>query len=413
MPKWFLFSMAVAMPGWAAEVAVPPGPDSLARAVAAAAAHDRLVLAAGTYGGGVVIDKPLTIEGGPASVVDGGGKGTVIRITAPEVTVRGLTVRHSGTSQEAIDSGIFADRGGDRALIEGNRLEDNEFGISLRGAANAVARRNVIRGLQTLRANERGDGISVWDAVGSQAIDNDIGFGRDGIRSTASRDNVISGNRFARLRFAIHCMWSDGGIIAGNVSAGNVVGFAIMFSRNLVVRDNLSRGDRDYGLLLNFANNSEIVGNAVIDGGGKCVFIYDANDNAFTGNWFEGCPIGVHFTAGSEGDRFSGNAFVNNQTQVMYVGTRSLDWASGGRGNYWSDNPAFDLDGDGIADMPYRPNDLIDRVVWAVPLAKLLLNSPGIQVVRLAQAEFPSMTPGGVVDTAPLMRPPPRPAIAR
>ena len=29
-----------------------------------------------------------------------------------------------------------------------------------------------------------------------------------------------------------------------------------------------------------------------------------------------------------------------------------------GRGNYWSDNPAFDLNGDGMADSPYRPNDL-------------------------------------------------------
>ena len=27
-------------------------------------------------------------------------------------------------------------------------------------------------------------------------------------------------------------------------------------------------------------------------------------------------------------------------------------------GNYWSDNPSFDLNGDGIADSPYRPNDL-------------------------------------------------------
>ena len=62
----------------------------------------------------------------------------------------------------------------------------------------------------------------------------------------------------------------------------------------------------------------------------------------------EGCRIGVHFTAGSERNRITENAFVANRTQVMYVGTRALDWSVNGRGNYWSDNPAFDLNGDAL-----------------------------------------------------------------
>ena len=82
----------------------------------------------------------------------------------------------------------------------------------------------------------------------------------------------------------------------------------------------------------------------------KCVFIYNANKNRFSGNWFEGCEIGIHFTAGSEGNEIAGNAFIGNRNQVKYVGTRYLDWSKDGRGNYWSDNPAFDLNGDGIAD---------------------------------------------------------------
>jgi len=137
----------------------------------------------------------------------------------------------------------------------------------------------------------------------------------------------------------------------------------------------------------------------------KCVFIYNANKNRFSDNLFEGCEIGVHFTAGSEGNAMSGNAFVRNRNQVKYVGTRSLDWSSEGRGNYWSDNPAFDIDGDGLADNPYRPNDMIDRVLWQAPAAKVLVNSPAVQVIRWAQARFPAVFPGGVVDSHPLMKP--------
>lgn len=91
---------------------------------------------------------------------------------------------------------------------------------------------------------------------------------------------------------------------------------------------------------------------------------------------------------------------------MKYVGTRFQEWSEQGRGNYWSDNAAFDLNGDGLADQPYRPNDLVDRVVWTYSLAKLLLNSPAVQTVRFAQGQFPALFPGGVVDSFPLMAPP-------
>jgi nitrous oxidase accessory protein len=87
------------------------------------------------------------------------------------------------------------------------------------------------------------------------------------------------------------------------------------------------------------------------------------------------------------------------------VGTRNLDWSYKGKGNFWSDNPAFDLNGDGISDSVYRPNDLIDQVVWTYPIAKLLLNSPAIRVLRWAQKRFPALLPGGVIDSSPLMVP--------
>lgn len=138
----------------------------------------------------------------------------------------------------------------------------------------------------------------------------------------------------------------------------------------------------------------------------KCLFVYTANRNTIAGNRFEGCGIGIHFTAGAEGNAVSGNALIGNQTQVKYVGTRTLDWSADGRGNYWSDNAAFDLDGDGIADAAYRPNDIIDRVMWTAPQARLLVTSPAVQVIRWAQSRFPATLPGGVLDSAPLMAPP-------
>ena len=85
------------------------------------------------------------------------------------------------------------------------------------------------------------------------------------------------------------------------------------------------------------------------------------------------------------------------------MGTRFVDWAESGRGNYWSDNSAFDLNGDGIADTAYKPNSIVEQIVWRAPAARLLINSPAVSVVKWAQQQFPAIMPGGITDSKPLM----------
>ena len=67
---------------------------------------DVVDLAAGTYVGGVVIDKPLTLIGHDWPVIDSNGAGTVIEVTAPDVTIQNLIIRNSGASLDREDSGV-------------------------------------------------------------------------------------------------------------------------------------------------------------------------------------------------------------------------------------------------------------------------------------------------------------------
>jgi nitrous oxidase accessory protein len=398
--------LVLAAPAGAARIDVAPGDDLQAK-LAAAAAGDTLVLAPGSHDGPVRIDRPsLILQGAPGAIVDGHGRGRTIEVTAPGVKVAGLIIRNSGHSLEQMDAGIFLEQSATGAVVADNTLEGNLVGIYVHGAADTLVQGNRIHGWNAPNLNDSGNGVYIWNAPGARVIGNSITGGRDGIFTNISRHNLFRGNRMQGVRFAVHYMYTNDSEVSDNVSVGNHAGYVIMFSDRLVIRDNVSNGDRDHGMLFNFANDARIEGNAVLHGGNKCVFIYNANKNRFIGNWFEGCRIGVHFTAGSERNVMSGNGFVDNQTQVQYVGTRDLDWSEHGRGNYWSDNPAFDLDGDGIADTAYRPNDLVDQIVWRYPAAKLLLNTPAVQIVRWAQSAFPNLHPGGVIDGAPLMKPP-------
>lgn len=250
----------------------------------------------------------------------------------------------------------------------------------------------------------RGNGFYVWHAPGTVIEDNVVRFGRDGIFSNTSRDDHYRRNRFFDLRFAIHYMYTNDSEIVGNVSIGNHLGYAIMFSSNVRVQDNISLADRDHGVLLNFANSSDIAGNLAV-GAAKCTFIYNSNKNLIAGNEFRGCGIGIHFTAGSERNAITGNTFEGNRNQVKYVGTRLLEWSLDGQGNYWSDLAAFDLNGDGRADQAFRPNDLMDHILWSQPAAGLLTGSPAVQIIRWSQQNFPATVPGGILDSHPLMTP--------
>jgi nitrous oxidase accessory protein len=390
----------------AQEILVPTGSHTLQAAIDAAESGTILVLQSGTYNGRVSIDKPLILQGEEDSIIDGGGEGRVITVNAPDVEIRGMTIKNSGVSLATEDSGIFVTGQGKNVLIEFNRLEGNLIGVYLKGAADARVRKNTIYGSRDPHMNDRGNSVQIWNSPGAVVEDNRMRYGRDGIFVTTSKRNIFRNNHFQDMRFAIHYMYTNHSEVSGNVSIGNHSAYALMYSDNLDVFGNSADGARDRGLFLNFVNYSSFRQNTVRGGTEKCVFIYNANSNVFEGNHFEACDIGIHFTAGSAKNTISGNTFIDNRTQVKYVGTRHIEWSLNGRGNFWSDNMAYDLNNDGIADRPYHPNDMVDQIVWRYPLAKLLLNSPATQLLRWAQSEFPSLHPGGVTDSAPLMKMP-------
>lgn len=397
--------LALAAPAFAADITVPPGSSRLIEAVARAGAGDRLLLEKGVHAGPVVIDKSLAIEGAEGAVIDAGGSGTAVKILAPGVSVRGLTIRGSGKQGENFDSGIYVEQGADAATIENNTLEGNLFGIVLHGSNNATVRHNRIANRSDLWLNDRGNGIHVWNNTGSLIEGNTVTGGRDGIYIEISHDNVIRANRFEGLRFAVHYMYANRNEVTDNISIRNHVGFALMYSKELKVLRNISIADLEHGLMLHTMYKSQVAQNYIYGTGEKCLFIYTSANNDIHDNRLEQCGIGVHFTGGSENNKFYGNSFLAGETQVKYTGLKVYEWSQAGRGNYWSDNPAFDLNGDGIADTAYRPNTLVDWVLWKYPLAKLLLSSPALETLRYVQQQFPTLYPGGAVDSFPLMAP--------
>ncbi|MCC5857914.1 MAG: nitrous oxide reductase family maturation protein NosD [Ectothiorhodospiraceae bacterium] len=399
-----------------------PDDGPLQARIDAANAGEVLVLAPGVYPGGVTIDKPLTLRGEPGAVIDAGGQGDVVRVEAEDVRIEGLVLRNSGFNLTDMNAGVHGARGAHRLHVEGNILEDVAFGVWAWHLEDVNIIDNRIASDPSVRSQDRGDAIRLFNVRHGLVAYNTVRDARDGVYIDTSEHVEFRGNHFSALRYAIHYMYSHHGRIVDNTTTDTRSGYALMMSNHLEVTGNRSVGDRNYGFLLNFVNHSKVADNLVdrvtgwsgatgaehgvtLGSEGKAIFIYNSQSNDIRNNIFANSEIGIHLTAGSEGNRIHGNNFIGNRTQVMYVATRKQDWSYEGQGNYWSDYLGWDLQGDGVGDHAYEPNDSVDRLLWMYPMARVLMNSPAVQLLRWVQREFPILRPSGVKDSAPLMRP--------
>ncbi|MCG6656846.1 nitrous oxide reductase family maturation protein NosD [Halomonas campisalis] len=402
---------------------VTPDGDALQARIDSAPAGSELLLSEGVHSGGILIDKPLTLRGEPGAILDAQGEGDVIRVTAPDVRIEGLTLRNSGFNLTDMNAAVHAERGAHRIHIEDTVMENVAFGVWLWHLEAPSVIGNHIRGNTDVRSQDRGDAIRLYNIDGGLIADNDVRDSRDAIYVDTSRDLEFRNNRLRDSRFGIHYMFTHGGKIIDNHTSGTRAGYALMMSRDLSVVNNRSERDHNYGILMNYVNYSTIAGNRIsgitawqgaggsehgvtLGAEGKALFIYNSQANDIHGNRLAHSEIGIHLTAGSENNRLYENAFINNRQQVMYVSTRQQEWSVDGRGNYWSDYLGWDLAGDGIGDTAYEPNDAVDRLLWRHPSARLLMSSPAVVALRWVQRQFPIFRAQGVRDSAPLMHEP-------
>lgn len=419
---WLTLALMLSTPAVAATYQVTGSGRQLTAALARARSGDTIVVHPGVYHVHLVVNKSVTLKGVGTPVLDGSGHGNVVLIKVPHVVLQGFVVRNSGRNLTNMDAGVFVTGHAAGVVIQDNRFVGDLFGIWLDGCNNPQVIGNVVRGLRQLRSPDRGDGIHFWSVKNGLASGNDIAYSRDGIYIYDSNHNTLSGNTMHDTRYGIHYMYSNHNRIIGNHTYHTRAGYALMESDHLLVQDNTSRDDRNYGILMNFITYSEIVHNRVIavasglsyaTGGsavagaeGKALFAYNCVFNKITGNLFADSGIGLHLTAGSEQNQVYGNAFVHNHIQVRYGNNRPEEWSWKKQGNYWSDYMGWDLNSDGLGDVPYIPNDAMDRLLWIYPNVRLLINSPAIETVRWVQRQFPIFSDPKVRDSYPLMQSP-------
>lgn len=358
----------------------------------------------------VTINRPIRLLGTNAPVIDAGGIGTPLTIAAAGVEIRNIHIRNSGCDLSAFDSGVMILS--NNATIAGCRLENDAFGIYIRGANGCHISNNEITENSGLPSAKRGNGIHVWKTRANQITGNRISAKRDGMYFSYADGNLIAGNDVRDTRFGIHYMYSHANRLLSNSLTANTVGATLMFSRDSTISGNMVVANRRHGILFKQVDRSRITGN-FISGHNRGLFIQQATENRFERNIITTNDIGVYMSNCSEQNVFLENAFLANTDQVwqppdeMDAGRlASNKFYENGRGNFWSDYTGSDRNQDGIGDTPYHETDVFGYILERHPDARALALSPAAALVRKSEELMPLLNIPGVTDPFPLIKPP-------
>jgi nitrous oxidase accessory protein len=368
-----------------------------------ASEFDTLLIHKGIYKEfNILIDKPLTLLGENYPVVDGGDQGEIIRIVSDNVTIDGLFIINVGTSYTSDHAAIRVVQS-KNFLIQNVVLEKLFFGIYLEKSSNGKVYHNKIIGDAVDEYNS-GNGIQLWYS-NNVTVDRNIVQGvRDGIYLEFADNVEITNNTSANnLRYGLHFMFSNDDVYAGNTFENNGAGVAVMFSKHIKMHNNIFRknwGTAAYGMLLKEINDAEITGNIFeentigisIEGSNRI----DYRQNHFLGNGWAVKVRGACYT-----NTFTKNNFLYNSFDISY-NSRINDNVF--EQNYWSDYTGYDLDENGIGDVPYRPVKLFSYIVNRTPETIVLLRSVFMDIIDFSEKVSPVFTPDNLVDARPLMK---------
>lgn len=379
--------------------------SSINAAIRAAHPGDTVLIGQGTYVEQVVVDKTLMLEGVNKPVVRGTGRGSVITVLAPACTIRGIVVQHCGSELQNEDSGILLKSRGNR--VEDNELSDVLFGIYLFQSAENTIRGNTIRGRKDLDTGDRGAGLHFYCSPDNTIEDNVITEERDGMYIQNSPGNKIRRNQVSDLRYGLHYMYSDANVFEDNVFSNNMAGAAIMYSNRIVFRRNAfihNRGYSSFGILFQECNDCIAEANFIIDNS-VGLFMEAIRQSRFRNNVIAGNDVAIEMFASAADNVITENNFVENNSPLHLIGrTTTTRWASEGRGNFWGDYDGYDLDGDGVGDVPHKVQNVFEYMEGNYPRLRLFLLSPAAQALAVAEKTLPVVRGSSEADPAPLMK---------
>ena len=364
---------------------------------------DEIYLKKGIYKeNNIIINKSISLIGEEGVVIDGEDAGGIIIFEADNFIIRSLKIINVGMSY-TVDYAAIKVIKATNFTIEDCILENVFFGLLIEKSKKGIIRNNIISGTRKSEASS-GNGIHIWDGSEMEVYNNELFGLRDGIYFEFVKKSIVFENISRKnIRYGLHFMFSNNNIYHHNIFRNNGAGVAVMFSKFITMHNNifeLNWGSASYGLLLKEIYDAEIYDNLFqentigINGEG-CTRINYTNNTFLRNGW------AIKIAGACYTNIFVNNDFMHNSLDLSYntkIHDNKFD------NNYWSEYTGYDLDKDGIGDVPYRPVKLFSYVVNKTPEALVLLRSLFVDIINFSEKVSPVFTPDNLMDLNPLMK---------
>ncbi|MBN9351415.1 MAG: nitrous oxide reductase family maturation protein NosD [Chitinophagaceae bacterium] len=352
---------------------------------------------------GLEIDKSIYVKGNGYPVIDGQKKGTVITIHADGAVLDGFKIINSGNSEQTDYAGVLI-VDSYNVIVKNNQLVDNQFSIYSQHSRNCRILDNVIHS----NAQDEvlsGNGIHCWRSDSLLIIGNNISGQRDGIYFEFVTNSLVWRNiSHNNLRYGIHFMFSHHDTYISNVFEKNGSGVAVMFTHHVQMYNNFfldNWGGAAYGILLKEITDSYISGNH-FSHNTTAIEMEGCNRTKFFKNSFIDNGYAMRVSASSMDNEVYENNFIKNTFDVATNGTLVLNKFYR---NYWDKYDGYDLNRDGIGDIPYRPVSLYSTIVESNPSALMLFRSIIVSLLDKTEKLIPGITPENLKDDQPCIKP--------
>jgi len=377
--------------------------NSIQKAITLAKPYDEIIINEGFYAeGNIVIDKPLQLTGKDYPIIDGEGKFEIITVHSDSVFISGIIFKNAGVNYLKENAAIRLEKVKDCSVTD-CKFFNNFFGIYIAASTNCLIQNNFIQSHGKSETSS-GNGIHLWNCSNVKIINNNIIGHRDGIYLEFVKDALIEKNYSKKnLRYGLHFMFSDGCTYSQNKFENNGAGVAVMYTKNVEMINNIfydNWGPASYGLLLKDISESRIEKNLFLKNTSG-IYLEGCGKSIIEHNVFEKNGWAIKLMANSMDNTFSKNDFISNSFDLSTNSRQNFNTFDG---NYYSKYTGYDLDKNGIGDVPYRPVKLYSIIVEQQKPSLILLNSLFIELLDIAESVFPSLTPETLIDNSPSLR---------
>ena len=372
-------------------------------ALQSASNGDTILVKSGIYKeGNIQISKEVTLIGLDYPVVDGEYKHEVFTITANNVVVRGFNIINVGISS-LNDLAAIGGEDARNLYIADNKVERAFFGIHLANCKSSLIENNTLTAA-AVAENTTGNGIHMWKSDKITVRNNTVDGHRDGIYFEFVTNSLIENNTSKNnLRYGLHFMFSHDDEYNENLFMNNGSGIAVMYSRGVTMRRNRFEenwGASVFGLLLKEISESTIEDNLFLRNT-VAIYMEACSRSNFKGNEFRENGWGIKLQASCDDNVFAKNNFIANSFDMGTNGSMTLNTITS---NYWDKYGGYDLNKDGVGDVPFHPVSLYSMIVEKMPTSVMLWRSFLVFLLDRAEKVIPVVTPENLKDEMPVMK---------